>query len=696
VVTTPRERAGVHVSPAFSRRALLVPYLVLVIGAGWGLLVVLAVGAPPWEALAAHPWEFTLLLVGLVVGEQRPIPVSRSQDAGDEITISTSFALAMVVLGPLSMVVLGLGAAVILLDVRWRRPLRKVFFNVGQYTITLVLARMLFCFSTGVPVLGGYARFDPDDLPSALAAGLLFFVVNHGLVAAVVALDMNQSFTAVLREDLDFVVVTSLVLVALGPLAAYIVQDSVPMLPLLFMPILAVHRSTSLAAERERQALHDSLTGLPNRELLRRRAEKAIVDRAPGELVAFVLLDLDHFKEINDTLGHHAGDELLVATGRRLLLAAPSGALVCRLGGDEFAVLMTGLDANDQALDTAAILLEALTVPYEVGGVRISVGGSAGVAVGPTHGEDPQTLLKCADIALYDAKKERGRCSLYRPEQDRHSPGRLSLLADLRRAVEADELVLHYQPVVDCASGRPVAVEALVRWAHPQLGLLGPEAFVSLAENTGLIAAVTDVVLEQALRHNAELRARGIDLTVALNISAREVTDLALIDRVSQALQRWLVPAYRVVLEVTETGIMSDPSRANTVLAGLRRLGLAVAVDDFGTGQTSLNYLKRLDVDELKIDRSFVTPMLSTRADETIVRSTIALAHDLGLTVVAEGVEDLQTWNRLQLLGCDYAQGYVFSRPLPFEELETCLALWRERDALRGQAVAATVQTRSL
>ena len=651
-------------------------YLAVVGTLGISTVVVVGVLSPPWEGVSGHPWQLGLLALALVIGEQRPIPVSRNHEAGDEITISTSFAIALVALGPLSFVLYVHTAAVLLLDVRMRREPRKIIFNIAQYAITLAVGRAAFCLLTGVPYLGGYRAFEPDLLLATLAAGLLFFIVNHSLVAGVIAQVTGQPFRAVMREDLDFVFATTLVLVSLGPLAAYVVEASLLMLPLLFMPILAVHRSTSLAMERERQALHDSLTGLPNREHLRRRAERALAERAPEEHVAFVLLDLDHFKEINDTLGHQAGDDLIVETGRRLTESAPKGALVVRLGGDEFAVLLHGIAEESEVVRAATTMLEALSRPSALGSVRLAVSASAGIALAPAHGGDTHTLLKHADIALYEAKEDRGRVSVYRRESDLHSLTRLSLLADLRGAVEAGELVLHYQPVVDAPSGVPVGVEALVRWEHPELGRLAPDTFIALAENTGLIAPITHFVIDTALEHNARLRAGGVDLGVAINLSMRHITDLALPEQLAAALQRWGVPAYRVTVEVTETGIMSDPTRANAVLAQLRRLGLVVAVDDYGTGQASLSYLKRLEVDELKIDRSFVTHMLADRADDTIVRSTIELAHDLGLRVVAEGVEDDTTWRRLQSLGCDFVQGYLFGRPVPYEELETLLAVW--------------------
>ncbi len=426
------------------------------------------------------------------------------------------------------------------------------------------------------------------------------------------------------------------------------------------------------------QALHDALTGLPNRTLLQDRLEQALTargrDRRP---LGLLLLDLDRFKEINDTFGHHYGDLLLRQVGPRIEGVLRASDTVARLGGDEFAVL---LPRNDEAgaVRTARKIGEALDTPFLVEDQSLQLGGSVGIALCPDHGTDARALLRHADVAMYVAKRERSGHALYDEERDRHSVDQLALAGALRQAIACDQLLLHYQPKVELAGDCVRAVEALVRWRHPEHGLIPPDRFIPLAEQTGLIAPLTLWVLDTALRQSRRWRDVGLRLDVAVNLSMWNLHDPGLVDALTRMLSSYAVAPASVRLELTESTVMEDAERSRDVLTRLAALGVRISIDDFGTGYSSLAYLKRLPVDELKIDKSFVKGMADDENDRAIVASTINLAHSLGLRVVAEGVEDKPAWDTLARMGCDVAQGYYLSRPLPAPELEQWLrdSLW--------------------
>ena len=429
----------------------------------------------------------------------------------------------------------------------------------------------------------------------------------------------------------------------------------------------------------QHQAHHDGLTDLPNRTLLHQRVEAAVAGAQDStQPMALLIMDLDRFKEVNDTLGHHAGDALLREVAARLQLARRAGDTVARLGGDEFAILLP--DAGADAAGTRAVqLLTDLAQPFTVEERVLEIGASIGIALYPEHGADAETLLRHADVALYVAKREHRGAMLYSPEQDLHSATRLGLTGALRRAIETGELVLHYQPIIERQTRRVSGVEALVRWQHPLQGLLLPDQFIPLAEETGLIDLLSRWVLEAALQQCCAWRREGLDLPVSVNLSMRNLQDQRLPESIAPLLTTYGVPPGWLTLEITESAVMADPERALGVLGQLRELGVRVAIDDFGTGYSSLAYLKRLPVDQLKIDRSFTLNVCADRSDLAIVRSVIELGHQLDLQVVAEGVEDEASWQLLLDLGCDEAQGYFFSRPLPAAALVRWLgdSTWR-------------------
>ena len=418
------------------------------------------------------------------------------------------------------------------------------------------------------------------------------------------------------------------------------------------------------------QATHDALTGLPNRVLFADRLGQVLSSgRRNGTSVAVMLLDLDRFKEVNDTLGHRYGDDLLRSVAGRLSEMLRESDTVARLSGDEFAVLLPGVDAT-AGRELADRVLEELHRSYLLGDVTVDIEISIGIAVAPAHANAVEDIMRCADLAMYSAKDAKTGVVMYDPGTLVHQPSRLVLLGDLRRALERnDELVLHYQPKVALNMDQVCGAEALVRWHHPVRGMVSPAEFIPIAESTGLINRLTVHVLALALRQVRRWLDDGHEIPVAVNLSPRCLLDTSLLDTVRNLLTRYAVPARMLRLEVTETAVMGNPALALATLTGLHELGVRLAIDDYGTGYSSMAYLKRLPVDELKVDRSFVLNMTASDNDAILVRSAIDLGHNLGLTVVAEGVETDEHVRALQHLGCDIAQGYHFARPMPADDV---------------------------
>jgi diguanylate cyclase (GGDEF)-like protein len=470
-----------------------------------------------------------------------------------------------------------------------------------------------------------------------------------------------------LAHDLFFQAATAGLMLGLAPVVVLAADFALPAIALLFLPLFAVHRGGSEAIAKEHQALHDALTGLPNRELFRDRIDQAIrASRRSGEAAVVMIMDLDHFKEINDTLGHHYGDQLLRELGPRLERAVGSDGLVARLGGDEFAVFPGERTDDPEHLHRIALaLIDEVQRPFAVEQMTLQIGASLGIARFPQDGADSGALLRGADVAMYAAKEARAGHRLYAAELDRHSRDRLTVLTDLRHALQSDEILIHYQPIVDARTGAVVGAEALARWQHPELGMIPPGSFIPVAEQTGLIGPLTWVVLEGALAQCGAWHRAGHELSIAVNLSVRNLLDQDLPKQIKQRLDRHRLPASALRVEITESMIMSDPDRSLQTVLALSALGVHVSIDDFGTGYSSLSMLKRLPVDELKIDRSFVSPMMHDESDLIIVRSTIHLGHDLGMQVIAEGVEDEGTLELLASMDCDLIQGYHVSRPLP-------------------------------
>ena len=638
---------------------------------------------------------FYLIAALLVASELRPLFTTGGDQNG--VSISTTFVFALLLHWGLAAAVLMQAIATVIADRTNHKAWWRTAFNVAQYSLSYGAAAVVLAWfgrsaSPGSPVhLGG------SDLIAVILAGLAYFVVNDALVSRAIALHADRGFLSVLRSDLAFQGLTSGALLALSPLVVVVMERSLILVPLLLLPLFAVYKNASISREREYQALHDLLTGLPNRKQLLHLTEAALTDaRRNEDQVGFFLLDLDRFKDVNDTLGHKVGDELLVHVGERIASVLRPEDTVARLGGDEFAVLLPTVRDVSSAEEVAARIRLALSEPFSLHDVSLDLDASVGIALYPDHAVEPEQLMQRADVAMYAAKETRNGVETYNADRDPHSPARLGLFGQLRRAIEVGELVLHYQPKFALPSGDVIGVEALVRWQHPEHGLIGPDLFIPIAEQTGLMRELTGYVLDKALEQAAIWAAEGDDLLMSVNVSARDLHDVRFVERVRASLMRAGVAPEMLELELTERVVMADPARALDNLTALANLGVRLSLDDFGTGYSSLAYLQRMPVAEIKIDKSFVLRLASEEDDETIVRSTIDLAHGLGLKVLAEGIETAEVWQRLVALGCDAAQGFYMSRPMPAADVADWLHAQPapSRKAIRAVAGTRPRQTR--
>jgi len=479
------------------------------------------------------------------------------------------------------------------------------------------------------------------------------------------------------RSDLGFQAWSTAVLVSLAPIVLIVVQQEPGLFPLIALPLAAIQLGARQAKINQHRARHDALTGLPNRVLLQERVAASLAQaRRRGDTLAVLLLGLDAFNEVNQTLGHGYGDLLLREVARRLDEAGRDQDLVARFGGDEFAVLTGPLTGMDEAERLAHELLEALRPQAHLGGIALDVRATVGIAVHPRDGDDAELLLVRAAMALHAGKQDGRPVLVYDHASDDHTPERLALAGELRHAIEAGELLLSYQPKLDLRTGAITGVEALVRWRHPQRGVLMPDQFIGLAERTGLVRPLTHWTLEEAADQQMRWSAQGVDLTIAVNISARALTpDLP--GAVAALVTSH--PGARLEIELTETLMIEGASDAMAVVDALAATGVRLAVDDFGTGYSSLAYLKHLPVRELKIDRGFVTAMDTDAGDRAIVRATVDLGRRLGLDVVAEGVESETVLENLRALGCHFAQGFAVGRPMDADAVVARAATVRAR-----------------
>lgn len=551
----------------------------------------------------------------------------------------------------------------------------------------------------GALVLGAFGRvpsvespWNPETwnvyaAPQVVLVAAAYLLVTRGLLWYLQAPRGGKvptiARTALVRQGL-----VAVALLGIAPLVCVVAVAQPVLLPLFAIPLFALDSTLHFARVRAEEQLRDPLTGLPNRQWLLERTWTALDDAERiGARSALMLIDMDRFRSVNDTLGHLAGDRLLLQIADRLRVALPRGAEAARLGGDEFAVLLPVADSTTSASRVARNLVSALGSPLDLDGLTLVMEASAGLAVFPDHALDAEGLLRRADVAMYQAKRDRTGVEVYESKRDSNTPDRLGLLGDLRRALDAHEVELHYQPKVRF-DGQVAGLEALVRWVHPERGKVPPDEFIAIAESSGLMPHLTEYVLETALGQVAKWRAQGLHVPVAVNVSPRDVHTPGFAGAVAGRLARHGVPAGALQLEITEHVLLEDPQRAADTLAGLTGHGVKMSLDDFGTGYSSLVHLRRLPVSELKIDRSFVARLAVDTEDAEIVRCTVDLAHSLGLLVVAEGVEDDETWERLRDLGCDAVQGWLVAAAMPPEETTAWL---RARGSRGWQRPAAAL-----
>jgi diguanylate cyclase len=627
----------------------------------------LATGAADRRGLApAAEWILGILVV---LGELRPVLTRHENDGA---TTAVAFSLALLCLAGWQAAVLAQTVASVASGLVYQHRWWRIAFNAAQYVVSLLLAGLVFQSAMGGRAVTGGAW--PDGV-ALIAAGFCYAVLNHVFVWTALALSPGISYIEIIRRDGRHQVRAAGAMVVLAPLVAAVAFRDVWLMPLFLPVLLTVHGNAAIDRARTWESNHDPLTDLPNRKLLRVQGEQFLAEaaRARGK-VGLLLLDLDRFKEVNDTLGHLTGDDLLRVVAARLARVAPNEELVARLGGDEFAVLLPGIDDLEAAMAVARRVADAFADPFPLHGITLDLEASVGVAVYPDHAGEFEQLLQRADVAMYQAKRARTGVAAYEAGRDLNTPDRLALLGDLRRALEAGEIQLHYQPKVAFTTGQVVGFEGLVRWRHATRGSVNPEEFVELAEQTGLMPKLTEYVVDRALAQAARWWRSGLAVPVAVNVSMRDIHGPGFVASIQASLLHYGVPPSALQLEITERVLLEDPQRAAATLSGLEALGVRLSLDDFGTGYSSLVLLRKIPVSEIKIDKSFVARLAHDPEDAAIVRSTVDLAHSLGLHVVAEGVEDDVTWDRLAALGCDAAQGWLLAKALPAHEATAWLS----------------------
>ncbi|MFE9635411.1 putative bifunctional diguanylate cyclase/phosphodiesterase [Streptomyces sp. NPDC006463] len=628
------------------------------------------------------------LLTGIIVGHLVALGRDRwwgGTGSGAALTLGVLILYGWVPAGLVSLAVVSLvGAA---RRHRWRQGLLHGSVDIlGIAAGALVLAA--FGEAPSVETPWNPTTWGLDAVPEVVLVAVAYLLATRVLLRIALA-PRGGGLPTVARTALIRQALVAVALLGIAPLICVVAVTQPVLLPLFAVPLIALDSTLWIARARAEEQLRDPLTGLPNRQWLLERAWSALDEaERSGTRAALVLIDLDRFRAVNDTLGHLAGDRLLLQIADRLRQALPEEAEAARLGGDEFAVLLPVADSTTSAQRIARHLVAELSSPLDLDGLTLVLEASAGLAVFPDHALDAEGLLRRADVAMYQAKRDRTGVEVYESKRDSNTPDRLGLLGDLRRALDAGEVELHYQPKVRF-DGQVAGLEALVRWVHPERGRVSPDEFIAIAETSGLMPHLTEYVLETALAQVARWRAQGLKVPVAVNVSPRDVHTPGFAGAVAARLARHGVPASGLQLEITEHVLLEDPQRAADTMAGLTGHGVKMSLDDFGTGYSSLVHLRRLPVSELKIDRSFVGRLAVDAQDAEIVRCTVDLAHSLGLLVVAEGVEDDETWERLRDLGCDAVQGWLVAAAMPPQEATAWLLARGERGWRRPADISA-------
>jgi diguanylate cyclase (GGDEF)-like protein len=624
--------------------------------------------------------SYWVIAAMVVIGELWPVAAMatdgrRPTAQGNGLVASTTFVFAVLIYW-------GLGAAIViqiigvmLADLPRRKAIYRTIFNISQYTISWAAAHFVLTTMVQDRHPGSPLALHPRVLPAIVLAAVAYFLVNDLLVSIMAKLHMGGTLRSHFFFAFGYHLFSEGALLALAPIVVIALQQSPWYLPLLLVALIAVQQNARVSNRHQRLALHDELTGLANRKLLYNSAVQALTDaREMNRSVGVLFLDLDHFKSVNDTLGHHVGDQLLQDVANRLTRSVRADDIVSRVGGDEFAVLLPGLVDQWTAAEVADRVSDALAAPFSPHGeaaVRIDLGGSIGIAFYPAHGDDVDTLFQRADAAMYTAKS-RGLDSVVYSDDSTEGIGG-AILTELREALQSGPeqagLAVHYQPQVELGSGEVVGVEALVRWQHHRLGWIAPTEFVPMAERGVLIGELTRWMLDTSLAQLRHWEDAGLKLRVAVNISVRDLQSVELADFLARRLVHYQLPADRLRVEIDDASTISGRENVQAALRALEDLGVGISLDHFGIGYCSLTRLRRLPVSEVKIDSSFVSQLTSDDDDAAVVRSIVDLANALELAVVAEGVEDEPTWRALAALGCNGAQGNYFAHPMPPEDV---------------------------
>ncbi|SHH61909.1 diguanylate cyclase (GGDEF) domain-containing protein [Jatrophihabitans endophyticus] len=629
---------------------------------GWPLIAYSA-----WHVCSSAGLELVpsfLMVAALIAGlELLPLVQGRGHDP-QGVVMSTSFTFAMLFIWGLWPTVLLIATGAVLADLRAGKVWWKTIFNPAQYALSFAAAYLVVVAAREHPTLAAPLHtFHPGDLAWMAGAWVVYFAVNLALVSAVLTYD--TPFRTVAFGDFRHEAMMTFSVLALSPLIVILAQGPWPLIPVLAVPLLMIYFTAQIALDREHQAGHDALTGLPNRATLTYDLDQALASlRRGGPPFALMLIDLDDFKAVNDALGHQAGDELLIEFAARMRKGLRPSDVVARLGGDEFAVVLSDVDTYEACLAAQRMRDAVVADAIVLEGVSVDVRFSAGIATCPGHGADPTTLLRHADIAMYRAKQTRSGVELYSADQDANAATRLGITGELRQAIEAGELELHYQPKVGLHR-ELVGVEALIRWHHPIRGWVSPDEFIPLAERSGVMPLLTQHVVRLALRQMARWRAAGLETPVAINISPTDLVGTHLVEVVTEQLIECSVAPTSVYLEITERVLTDQLEESRQTLDRLRAMGIGISLDDFGTGYSSLMRLSDLPVDEIKIDRAFVARLEKDPRAVGILRTLIGLAHALGVPAIAEGVETESQHTLLEGLRCDAVQGWQIARPMP-------------------------------
>ncbi len=653
-------------------------YLVTVIAGGvaaiMGTLALSGLDLVP----AGHVRSFWICVLLLFLGETRPHAWFRR--GGGEITPTWTFAFALLLIAPPAAALLAVPVASLMADRLGGKDFQRYAFNAAQLALSLGAGAVVLHGFGGRGGLDNVTALDLRWLFAATMAGATMFCTNALLTAVVISLHQGRPAMALVRDGITHNLTTDGMLLALAPILVVIADQTLVLVPPLLITAYAVYRAVELALAHEHEATHDLLTGLPNRRLFFDDLTSAMQRRDRDLAVA--LIDLDNFKAVNDRLGHGLGDLALIEAGRRIETCLGQHDIAARLGGDEFAIVLGGGADRDTCHRRMLALLRSLCEPMILDGVPVTLGASIGVAMGSGSVRNASALLHRADVSMYSVKQAGGGVRWYDHGTDHARSGRIELLGELRDALDQHHLILHYQPKIDLNTNMVHGVEALVRWQHHRLGLIPPADFITIAENTDLIGALTEYVMAAALTQCAAWRAEGLDIPVAVNVSAANLTDLTFPETVRRLLEASGLDASCLEVEITENSVFGDLDRSTQVLRALRTMGVRLSIDDFGTGFSSLAHLRDLPVQAIKVDRSFVRDMLTQAGDAIIVRSILELARSLDLETVAEGVEDLELLSTLQLHGCTLAQGFAIARPAPAQELTPWLHAQRAREAV--------------